>query len=60
MGPKISCSCADIAMAAVKEIIINQGPIRPEFWSRFPDDSFDIWTQGEQALIQSLQTSWAQ
>ena len=25
---------------------------KPEFWSRFRDDCFGIWTQGEQGLIQ--------
>ena len=42
MGPKNSCSFADITMAAVDEIITTQGPFKPEFWSRFRDDCFDI------------------
>ena len=52
MGPKNSCSCTDITMAAVDEIITTQRPFKPEFWSHFRDDCFDIWTQGEQGLIQ--------
>ena len=51
MGPKNSCSCADITMAVVDEVITTQGPFKPEHWCRFRDDCFDIWTQGQDALI---------
>ena len=47
MGPKNSCSCADITMAVVDEVITTQGPFKPEHW----DDCFDIWTQGQDTLI---------
>ena len=51
MGPKNSPSCADITMAVVDEVITTQGTFKPEYWCRFRDDCFDIWTQGQDAFI---------
>ena len=51
MGPKNSCSCADITMAVVDEVITTQEPSKPENSCRFRDDCFNIWTEGQDALI---------
>ena len=51
MGPKNSCSCANITMAVADEVITIQGPFKPEHCCRFRDDCFDIWTQSQDALI---------
>ena len=50
-GPKNSYSCADITIAVVDEAMTTQGPFKPEHWCRFRDDCFEIWTQGQDALI---------
>ena len=52
MGPKNSCSYADIAMMDVDFEAMNKGPYTPEFWPHFRDDCFDIWTHGEHALTE--------
>ena len=38
-------------MAVVDKVITKQGPFKPEYWCRFRDNFFDIWTQGQDALI---------
>ena len=52
MGPKNSCSYADIAMTDIDFEAMNNGPYIPEYWSRFRDDCLDIWTHGEHALYE--------
>ena len=52
MGPKNSCSYADISMTEVDQVVTSQGPYKPGYWCRFRDDAFDIWTHGAAALFE--------
>ena len=52
MGPKNSCSYTDISMTKVDQVATSEGPYKPEYWYRFRDDVFDIWTHGAEALFE--------
>ena len=52
MGPKSSCSYADISMTEVDQITASQGTYKPEYWYRFRDGVFDVWTHGAEALFE--------
>ena len=52
MGPKKSCSYADVSMTEVDQVATSQGPYKPEHWYRFRDDVFDIWTHVAEALFE--------
>ena len=39
-------------MTEVDQVATSQGPYKPEYWYRFRDDVFDIWTHGAEALFE--------
>ena len=39
-------------MTEVCQVARSQGPYKPEYWYRFCDDVFDIWTHGAEALFE--------
>ena len=45
MGPKNSCSYADLAMGVIDQKA-KSGTIKPRLWWRYRDDILDLWTQG--------------
>jgi len=51
MGPKNACSYADLAMGEIDKLA-KLGNIKPFCWWRYRDDILDLWTQGEDKLIE--------
>ena len=39
-------------MTEVNQVAISQRPYKPEYWYRFRDDVFDIWTHGVEAVFE--------
>ena len=52
MGPKNACSYADLAMGAIDILAKEGGPIKPNLWFRYRDDVVDVWTLGEEKLLE--------
>lgn len=50
MGPKHTCSYADIAMGEIDFKAKFCGRIKPSPWWRYRDDVFDLWYQGIEKL----------
>ena len=52
MGPKNSCSYADLAMGQIDALAKTSGNIRPNYWWRYRDNIIDFWTQGYDKLLE--------
>lgn len=52
MGPKNTCSYADLAIGIIDEKAKSGGSCKPMLWWRYRDDIFDIWTQGLPKLLE--------
>ena len=52
MGPKNACSYADLAMGEIDEKVKSNSDIKPNLWWRFRDDIFDLWTLGQDKLLE--------
>ena len=54
MGPHNSCEYADITMEWFDKIVMSDmNPhTKPNLWYRFRDDVMDVWTEGEEKLLE--------
>ena len=52
MGPKNSCSYADLAMGEIDKLAKSNPNLSPENWLRYRDDIFDIWKLGYDKLME--------
>ncbi|CAK9823993.1 hypothetical protein ANTRET_LOCUS2231 [Anthophora retusa] len=50
MGSPISPVIADIYMEHLEERILKEAPLQPSTWLRYVDDTFIIWTHGQNSL----------
>jgi hypothetical protein len=48
-------SYANLFMGSVEEDFLNSEESKPDFWLRFIDDNFLLWTYGHDSLILFLE-----
>ena len=50
IGTKMAPSYASIFMGKLESNLMERAPAKPIFWTRFIDDIFFVWTEGEERL----------
>lgn len=55
MGNPLSPIVANFYMEAFEDTVLNSSPLKPTHWFRYVDDTFVVWSHGEQLLPDFLE-----